>query len=164
MSNRRQFLRDAAATAGVLFTGCNLVGNRLRAQSGAAPKRRQVMVGGRRVKTIDVHAHVVIPEAVALMGRKVEANDSAVMAPQRFQTMDEWRTDMQVLSINANWYSLERDLAAQVIKGRIMIGTDYPFPWSTTTVDQVLNTPGLSDADKRAILGENAARLLKIPA
>jgi aminocarboxymuconate-semialdehyde decarboxylase len=45
---------------------------------------------------------------------------------------------------------------------QIMIGTDYPFPWSTTTVDHVLNTPGLSDADKRAILGETAARLLKI--
>ena len=36
-------------------------------------------------------------------------------------------------------------------------------PWSTTTVDHVLNTPGLSDADKRAILGETAAKLLKIP-
>jgi predicted TIM-barrel fold metal-dependent hydrolase len=30
-------------------------------------------------------------------------------------------------------------------------------------VDHVLNTPGLSDADKRAILGENAAKLFKIP-
>ncbi len=44
-----------------------------------------------------------------------------------------------------------------------MIGTDYPFPWSTTTVDHVLNTPGLSDAQKRAILGETAAGLLKVP-
>ena len=29
-------------------------------------------------------------------------------------------------------------------------------------VDQVLHTPGLSDADKRAILGETAAKLLKL--
>ena len=43
-----------------------------------------------------------------------------------------------------------------------MIGTDYPFPWSNTIVDDILKTPGLSDADKRAILGENAAKLLKI--
>jgi predicted TIM-barrel fold metal-dependent hydrolase len=29
-------------------------------------------------------------------------------------------------------------------------------------VDHVLTTPGLTDKDKRAILGENAAKLLKI--
>jgi len=33
-----------------------------------------------------------------------------------------------------------------------MIGPDYPFLLSTTTVDHVLKTPGLSDADQRAIL------------
>jgi aminocarboxymuconate-semialdehyde decarboxylase len=43
-----------------------------------------------------------------------------------------------------------------------MIGTDYPFKWSDTAVDHVLNTPGLTDKDKRAILGETAAKLLKI--
>jgi aminocarboxymuconate-semialdehyde decarboxylase len=57
-----------------------------------------------------------------------------------------------------------RHLVAECGASQIMIGTDYPFPWSTTTVDHVLNTPALSDADKRMILGENAARLLKIPA
>ena len=342
MTNRRRFLRDAA---GVVFTGCGL----LRAQ-----QRRQVMVGGRRVKTIDIHAHVVVPEATALMGVKTAPTDTAVMAPARFERMDEWGTDMQALSINAVWYSVERDIVTQMIKiqnealaalcakypdrfvafasvalqfpelaaqqleegvkkynlrgaaigghvnneelsaprfdpfwkkaeelgclvfmhpqgipelnqrlagrggltnvignplettiflshlifdgtldrfpglkicaahgggylpsyaarsdygcnrfpgdcnalkkhpteylrqlyfdsmvftpeglrhlvaecgvSQIMIGTDYPFPWSTTTVDHVLKTPGLSDDDKRAILGGNAARLLKIPA
>ena len=29
-----------------------------------------------------------------------------------------------------------------------MMGTDYPFPWTHTSVDHILNTPGLSDADK----------------
>ena len=43
-----------------------------------------------------------------------------------------------------------------------MIGTDYPFPWSTTTVDHVLKTSGLSDDDRRAILGGTAAKLLRI--
>jgi hypothetical protein len=37
---------------------------------------------------------------------------------------------------------------------------NYPFPWSTT-VDHVLKTSGLSDADNRAILGATLARLLK---
>ena len=35
-------------------------------------RRRAVMVGGRRVKTIDVHPHCVIPEAYALLGLKVD--------------------------------------------------------------------------------------------
>jgi aminocarboxymuconate-semialdehyde decarboxylase len=55
-----------------------------------------------------------------------------------------------------------RHLVAECGASQIMLGTDYPFPWSTTTVDQVFQTPGLSDADRRAILGETAARLLKI--
>ena len=41
-----------------------------------------------------------------------------------------------------------------------MIGTDYPYPWTKTAVDLILETPGLDDAGKRAILGGNAAALL----
>ncbi|HUI78546.1 MAG TPA: amidohydrolase family protein [Bryobacteraceae bacterium] len=352
MSHRRQFLKDAASAAGVVFTGCCLGARKLAAQSANPPKRREVTVGGRRVKTIDIHAHVVVPEATALMGAKTAPNNPALILPERFDTMGEWGMDMQALSINANWYALERDLAEKVIQiqnqklaeicaanpdrfvafasvalqfpdmaadqleegvkkyklrgaaigghvngdelsnpkfdpfwkkaedlgvlvfmhpqgipemnrrfegkggltnvignplettiflshlifdgtldrfpglkicaahgggylpsyaarsdygcnrfpdtckglkkhpteylrqlyfdsmvftpeglrhlvaesgvSQIMIGTDYPFPWSTTTVDHVLNTPGLSDADKRAILGGNAAKLLLI--
>src|SRR5258708_16591818 len=80
MTDRRQFIRDAAATAGVLFTGCNLLDDQLHAQPAPAQKKRQVMVGGRRMKTIDVHAHVIVPEAPALMGRKTEPDNAAVMA------------------------------------------------------------------------------------
>jgi len=355
MPNRRQFLKDAAATAGVVFTGCHLLNRKAHAQTATAG-RRPVMVGGRRVITIDVHAHVIVPEAEALMGIKTPSADASViegsMMADRFQRMDEWRTDMQALSIRPIWYTLERDLVAKVnhlqnerlaalcaahperfvgfasvalqypemaaeqleegVKkynlrgaaitgqingeelsfrkfdpfwkkaeeldclifmhpagipeldkrlagggylsnvigypvettiflshlifdgtldrfpglkictahaggylpsyagrsdygcvrspssctgakkhaseylrqlyfdsiiftpeglrhlvaecgaGQIMLGTDYPFPWSTTTVDQVFQTPGLSDAERRAILGETAARLLKI--
>jgi len=315
-------------------------------------KRREVNVGGQRVRTIDIHAHVIIPEATALMGVTTATTNASVIAPARFNTMDEWGTDMQALSINANWYGVGQDVATKMIQvqnealaalcskypdrfvafasvalqfpelaaqqledgvkkyklrgaaigghvngdelsnpkfdpfwkkaqdldclifmhpqgipemdqrlagkggltnvignplettiflshlifdgtldrfpnlkicaahgggylpsyvarsdygcvrfegdckiiqkkpseylrqlyfdsmvftpeglrhmvaecgvSQIMIGTDYPFPWSTTTVDHVLNTPGLTDADKRAILGGTAAKLLKL--
>jgi aminocarboxymuconate-semialdehyde decarboxylase len=55
-----------------------------------------------------------------------------------------------------------RHLVAEHGASQIVVGTDYPFPWTTTAVDHVLGTPGLSDADKTAILGGNLMRLLGI--
>src|SRR5262249_26975719 len=101
--NRRSFLRSA----GAVFAGCSLCSSSLRAQA----TRRKVTVGGRRVKTIDIHSHVVFPEATALMGTATNPGDPLIMAPSRFDRMDEWGTDMQALSINATWYGLDRDRA-----------------------------------------------------
>ena len=39
-----------------------------------------------------------------------------------------------------------------------MIGSDFPFPWTTTAVGHVLKTPGVSDDQKRAMLGETTAK------
>ena len=55
-----------------------------------------------------------------------------------------------------------RHLVAVVGIDHIMIGTDYPFPWVDAPVDHVLKTPGLSDADRVAIAGATASRLLGI--
>jgi aminocarboxymuconate-semialdehyde decarboxylase len=55
-----------------------------------------------------------------------------------------------------------RHLVAECGASQIVVGTDYPFPWTSTAVDHVLTTPGLSDADKTAILGGNLIRLLRI--
>jgi aminocarboxymuconate-semialdehyde decarboxylase len=55
-----------------------------------------------------------------------------------------------------------RHLAAEVGVSQLMIGTDYPYPWTSEAVDHVLGTPSLSDADRAAILGGNAAKLLGI--
>jgi aminocarboxymuconate-semialdehyde decarboxylase len=55
-----------------------------------------------------------------------------------------------------------RHLIAESGVSQIVMGTDYPFPWTSTSVDHILATPGLSNADKQAILGGNAAKLLGI--
>ena len=57
-----------------------------------------------------------------------------------------------------------RHLIAVVGAGQIGLGTDYPFPWAFTPVDDVMSQPGLSDADRIAILGGTMSKLLKIPA
>ena len=55
-----------------------------------------------------------------------------------------------------------RHLVAQVGASQIMLGTDHPIPWEEHPVDHVLATTSLSDKQKAAILGGNAARLLGI--
>src|SRR5262245_19973854 len=54
-----------------------------------------------------------------------------------------------------------RHLVAEAGVGQIVYGTDYPFDWPVG-IDFVLNAKSLSNADKEAILGGNASRLLKI--
>jgi aminocarboxymuconate-semialdehyde decarboxylase len=52
-----------------------------------------------------------------------------------------------------------RHLVAEMGVGQVMYGTDIPFNWPVG-VDLVLRASFLSDADKEAILGGNATRLL----
>jgi aminocarboxymuconate-semialdehyde decarboxylase len=42
----------------------------------------------------------------------------------------------------------------------LMVGTDYPCPWTDTAIDLILETPGLSDDERIATLGKTAAKLL----
>jgi aminocarboxymuconate-semialdehyde decarboxylase len=55
-----------------------------------------------------------------------------------------------------------RHLAAQTGSDQIVMGTHYPYPWTKTSVDHILGTPGLSDAERVAMLGGTAAKLLGI--
>jgi aminocarboxymuconate-semialdehyde decarboxylase len=103
VTSRRAFVST------ISFAGCGL----LRGQSPAA-SRRSVSVAGRKVRTIDVHAHCVIPEAVALIGNRAAASDQ-VMQPERLRLMDEQGIDMEALSINVWWYAVERDLVSRLI-------------------------------------------------
>jgi predicted TIM-barrel fold metal-dependent hydrolase len=117
MPNRREFLKEAAGAAGIVFGSCNLL--RAAQQSGAPAKRRQVSVGGKRVKTIDVHAHCNVPEAMALMPNPPNGQNlflTPERVPERLALMDQQGTDIEAISINPFWYGAERDLARQVCK------------------------------------------------
>ncbi len=86
----------------------------------AAKSKIPVMVGGKRIKTIDVHAHCVIPEATKLLGPAPAstvrgAGETVISLDQRLAAMDAQAVDIEVLSINPNWYKADRDLAAQVV-------------------------------------------------
>jgi aminocarboxymuconate-semialdehyde decarboxylase len=115
MTTRRRFLENAVL-AGVCFVGCDLLG----ARAGHAQARRTVKVGGKRVKVIDVHAHVAVVEALELAGLKLGEGilrpDLAVPATvdQRLAAMDTQGIDIESLSINAFWYDKDRELAAKI--------------------------------------------------
>jgi aminocarboxymuconate-semialdehyde decarboxylase len=55
-----------------------------------------------------------------------------------------------------------RHLVAVVGPSQIVLGTDYPFPWEEMPVDHLVATPGLTDAERVAILGGNARKLLRL--
>src|SRR5476651_1430893 len=55
-----------------------------------------------------------------------------------------------------------RHLVAQVGASQIVLGTDHPIPWEEHPVDAVFATTTLSDKQKVAILGGNAAKLFGI--
>ncbi len=115
-TNRREFLGHAAGTvAGLAFVGCAMTGA-ARAQAPLPERRRAVVVNGKRVKTIDVHAHCEVPEAMALMGRKVPL-ETLVVTEDRIKVMDEQGIDMEALSLNpVFWYKADPDLARQIVK------------------------------------------------
>ena len=107
MLTRRNFLNIGASyLGGLTFCSCGIL-NSAHAQS-APPKRSPVMIQGRKIKAIDVHAHCYFQEAIDLMG----ADAKSVLAPTRGQTknfinvservsaMEAQGVDMQVLSIN----------------------------------------------------------------
>ncbi len=119
MSNRiiTECRTSDAAENGIIFTGCG-INNEAHAHP-AGGRRRQVLVAGKRVKTIDVHAHCVIGEALALLGMKVEDQRGpgiGEVGSRRIAEMDAQGIDMEALSINPTWYKAERDVAAEVIR------------------------------------------------
>jgi len=124
MTTRRNFLKaaSAAAATGIVFCGCGLP---RRAHAQPPHQKLPVMVGGTRIKTIDVHAHCYFRETLALVGEegaKIErspvngAAETFVDINQRLAAMDAQAVDMEILSINPFWYGRDRDLAAQIVK------------------------------------------------
>lgn len=124
MTTRRKFIRDTAAAAGVIFTGCSLLGaSPVRAQS--AKSRLPVLVKGKRIKTIDMHAHCLIPEAWDLVSEEERsksmygvtkgAREFKIAIDERLAGMDAQGIDIEVLSINPWWYRKERELAEKIV-------------------------------------------------
>ena len=124
-ANRRFVKQVAGATAGAFLGGRGLAdaGARFLQAGGAAPKRREVSVGGRRIKTVDLHCHCMVAEVTDVVKSSKLADTvkglvsgPLVLGPERLRAMDQQGVDVEAVSINAFWYSADRELARQIIK------------------------------------------------
>ena len=133
MPSRRQFVRSlAGATAGWYALQGGPAGFPATAQT---PARRQVTIGGQRVKVIDIHCHCEIDTTAVVKGTKFEREGGAArnqtIGPDRIALMDKQGVDVQALTINGFWwYEADDALADRVVKvqneGLAKIVSTYP--------------------------------------
>jgi aminocarboxymuconate-semialdehyde decarboxylase len=127
MPNRRDFLSHVAgATAGLLVADRGLADAGLGSLQIGVPagRRRELSVGGRRVKTVDVHAHCFVPEVwdlvkdtpLAATAKGNLTGNIALGNPQRLWDMDAQGVDVQAINVNAWGYSADRALAVDLVR------------------------------------------------
>ena len=137
MPNRRDFIKGVAGmSAGALLGGGLMEAAYALPQGGGAPapaavpggKRREVRIGGKRVKTVDAHCHVNVPEVADMLkgtpleraggggaGAAAGGPEGVLLGPNRVALMDQEGIDVEAVSINAFWYGADRDLATKMI-------------------------------------------------
>ena len=134
MRNRRDFVKTlAAATAGGLVAARGSAW----AQGGAAPKRREVFIGRKRIKVIDSHHHLNIADVARVVKgtpfeRQAVTTGDGIIGPERIAWMDRDGIDVALLTQQgAFWYAVEdRGLAREIVKaqneGTAAVVAKYP--------------------------------------
>jgi aminocarboxymuconate-semialdehyde decarboxylase len=117
-------------SGGIVFTGCELTaaisagasasaggGSGSGAHAHSHAKRWEVVIAGKRIKTVDVHAHCIVPDAAKVINHPLEAPGLLwENVGDRLAHMDASGVDVEALSINPYWYRAERDAAAELIR------------------------------------------------
>ena len=111
MPSRRTFLSAAGMTAGLLAVK----------PVAWAQGRKEVRIAGKRVKTVDIHAHASIKEVEDVVrGTPLERRIGGprLLEPARLAMMDAWGIDVSVISANQYWWyrTDDRGLAREIIR------------------------------------------------
>jgi aminocarboxymuconate-semialdehyde decarboxylase len=130
VTDRRSFLRTTASATGFLFCSCNLLdASATAAQAGTG--RRQVTIGGQRIRTIDMHCHGYVHDVFPLIKDRPEARPrglaNMVDGPMaldgktidaRLTEMDRQGIDVHAISLHPGQYHYwaEPEIAAQIVK------------------------------------------------
>jgi aminocarboxymuconate-semialdehyde decarboxylase len=104
--------------SGITFTHCAVTAAAAEHGHGHShPRRREVVVAGKRVKTVDIHAHCCVPKAMAVIKHPLEAPGLLMEdTSTRLAAMDAQGIDVECLSINPFWYRAAKDEAAELIR------------------------------------------------
>ena len=106
-----------SAMSAIAFIPCAMASAAPTPAAPAPGRRRETVINGRRIKTIDVHAHCIVPPAAAIINHPLEAPGLLMHdTSTRIAAMDAQGIDVEVLSINPYWYRAPRDAAEQLIK------------------------------------------------
>ena len=141
MVNRRAFLTTAGRTAagGVLLTNPSW-------QALAQAQRKQVVVGGRPVTVVDIHAHCLFQEVRPIIqGTPLEnapLQDNLVLGAHRIDALDERGIDIAALSVNRFWwYEATLEQAREIVR----INDEGLAEWCETHSDRfvALSSPAL---------------------
>ena len=98
--DRRDFFKTVAGAAAGMYVVAR--GGNAVAQ---APARRQVSIGGQRVRVVDVHAHCEMPLGAVVTGTPFENRaERDTRLDDRLPWMDEQGVDVAALTINGFWW------------------------------------------------------------
>lgn len=126
MPNRRTFVKAAAgATASMLMASRSLSEAATGLLQTPPTKRREISIGGRRIKVVDVHAHCTVPEVADVVKgtpfeRAAGPGGGRALGPDRIELIDRQGIDVQALSINGFWWYAvtDRDLAGKIVRAQ----------------------------------------------
>lgn len=125
MPNRRNFLKTTAQTfTGLAFCSCGLEHVSAQVSQKSRSSLFPFVIGGKRIKTVDVHAHCLFQESLDLMGEKAKSvlpptkgvKEHFIVIEKRVKAMLDQGIDLQVLSINPFWYKETREVGEQICR------------------------------------------------
>ncbi len=128
---RREFMQQSASVAGLSFVACGLGAISGCTDAAHASERRQVIVGGKKMLTVDMHCHSYVHDVWPLIKDHDDLSYlmSVVNTPPlknkldidnvdfRLQQMDEQGIDVQAVSLHVGQYHYwaDRDLASEIV-------------------------------------------------
>jgi len=107
--NRRAFFRTLAGAAAGAYWSRRAAADGALAAAQAPRARREVMVGGQRIRVVDVHSHWDMPLGEVVKATPFEKYASGTGLDERIPIMDKLGIDVSAISVNDFWWYGAKD-------------------------------------------------------